>query len=95
MGGVDALFNRGTLGGLAVNDPVAGSGAEFNVLKCQSLEPRLGCGCVAFGDRLTFTPVLEIGVTDTCHELALGWRAKRDIRGNTRSLELSFEGRRR
>ena len=87
-GGVDALLGRRTLAGLAAND----NGDE---LERRRLELTLGYGFPALGDRFTSGPEIGFGLSDAAREYRLGWRLKRDMRGDPGSLELLIEGRRR
>jgi len=91
-GGADALLSRVTLDGLAAND---NSGSDDN-LKNRRLELKLGYGLSAFGDRFTWTPEAGVGLSDAGRDYSLGWRLVRRSRpGDTGSLDLSFEARRR
>ena len=88
-GGADALLGRGTLDGLAANDP-----GGNDDLKARRLEARFGYGFAAFGNRFTLTPEAGLGLSNADRDYSLGWRL---VRGGAdgRSLELSFEARRR
>ena len=96
-GGADALLARGTLEGLAANDPGSGSGAGGNDdLKSRRLELKLGYGFSAFGDRFTMTPEVGAGFSDTGRDYSLGWRlVRRSSGGDVGSLELAVEATRR
>ena len=87
-GGMDALFGRTTLEGLAANDDDGGA------LGSRRFEAALGYGFAAFGDRFTLTPEAGFGLADTGRELRAGWRL---VEGVSRGLarELSLEGARR
>ena len=82
----DALLSRTTLEGLAANDNGAGR---------RRLEARFGYGLSAFGDRFTLTPEVGLGLSDTGRDYSLGWRLKRDMRGDTGALEFSLDATRR
>ncbi len=92
-GGVDALFERNTLAGLAAND----NGQISDALAQRRFEMKLGYGLAAFGDRFTWTPEVGFGMSDTGHrDYGLVWRLVRDTRsGDIGSLEFAVEARRR
>ena len=88
-GGVDALFGRRTLAGLASDDD--------DDLGAHRLEARFGYGFPALGDRFTWTPEAGFALSDTSRDYTLGWRlVRRSLgrRGSPGSLKLSFEARR-
>ena len=87
-GGVDDLLERGTLAGLAAND-------DSDELQHRRLEVNLGYGFGAFGDRFTLTPQIGFGMSQGHREQSLGWRLRREMRGNTGALEFALEARRR
>ena len=88
-GGVGALLSRGTMAGLAAND----NGGDD--LRRRRLELKLGYGFAVLGDRFTSTPEIGVGLSDSGRDYRLGWRLKRDMRGDTGSLEFSLEATRR
>ena len=88
-GGADALLGRETVAGPAAND--SGDGGE---LRSRRLELKYGYGFSAFGDGFTSTPGIGMGLSDTGRDYSLGWRLTR-VAGDDRSLEFSFEARRR
>ena len=99
-GGADALLTRTALDGLASNDNGSGTGAGNgggDDLKSRRLELKLGYGFSAFGDRFTLTPEAGVGLSDTGRDYSLGWRLvlHPGAGGDSGSLELSFEARRR
>ena len=95
-GGAEALLERTTLEGLAVNDPGSEPEAGGNDLKSRRLEARFGYGFSAFGDRFTLIPEAGVGLSDAGRDMSLGWRLeRRPLPGDLGSLELSFEARRR
>ena len=70
-GGVDALYNRTTLEGLAANDD------GNDDLDNQRLELKLSYGLPAFGHRFSLTPELELGLYDSGRDYRIGWRLTR------------------
>ena len=93
-GGADALLSRGTLEGLAANDNGEGGNDE---LRNRRLELKAGYGLSALSDRFTWTPEAGVGLSDTGRDYSLGWKLVRGAGpgGDSGSLELSFEARRR
>ena len=89
-GGMNALLGRGTMAGLAAND----NGGEDD-LRRRRLELKLGYGFSVLGDRFTSIPEIGVGLSDSGRDYRLGWRLKRDMRGDTGSLEFSLEATRR
>ena len=88
-GGVDALFGRRTLAGLAADDDDDPGNHR--------LEARFGYGFPALGDRFTWTPEAGLSLWDTGRDYTLGWRLVRRSAGwagSPGSLELSFEASR-
>ena len=85
-GGMDALFGRPTLAGLAAND--SGSGLEN-----RRLELRMGYGFSAFGDRFTSTPEIGFAFGESHREYSLGWRLGLG-RSGVAPFEFNFETRR-
>ena len=69
-GGVDALYGRDTMAGLAAGD---GTGAA-DPLGRRSLEVRAGYGLPAFDGRFTGTPELGFRVSESGRDYSLGWR---------------------
>ena len=91
---LNALLERGTLEGLAVNDNGAGSGDEL--LANRRLELRFGYGVGTLGERFTATPEVGLGMSQAHRDYTLGWRLARDRReGDIGSMELTLEARRR
>ena len=88
-GGADALLSRTTLDGLAANDN------DDDDLKSRRLEIKLGYGFSVLGGRFASIPEIGMGLSDSGRDYRLGWRLKRDMRGDTGSLELSLEATRR
>ena len=88
-GGMDALFGRRTLAGLAANDNGSGGGE----LAQRRFETTLGYGLSAFGDRFTMTPEAGFGLSNAGSDYRLGWRLTRGGRHGG-SFELSIEARR-
>lgn len=87
--GMDALFERNTLAGLA-----AGDRGESDFAR-RRFEMKLGYGLAAFGGRFTTTPEIGFGFSGGRRDYSLGWRLVRDRRkGGIGSLELSLEARR-
>ncbi len=80
-GGVDALLARDDLAGLAAND---------NSWDRRRFEARLGYGVPAFGGRLTGTPEVALGLSDTGRDYALGWRLTPERQG-PRTFEFKVE----
>ena len=90
-GGLDALFERNTLAGLAAND----HGGSGDTLAQRRFEMKLGYGLAAFGDRFTSTPEIGFGMSNSHRDYSLGWRLVRDMRGDAGSLEFALEATRR
>ena len=86
-GGMDALLGHRHLGGLAAND----GGDE---LANRQLEARVGYGFGVFSDRFTATPEAGLALSDSHHELSLGWRLGL-LRSAPVSMELGLTGTRR
>ena len=74
--GMDALFERGTLAGLAAG----GIGGDGDALAQPGFEIRLGYGLAAFGDGFTSRPELGFGVSDVGRGYRVGWRLMREGR---------------
>ena len=94
-GGADALLGRGTMAGLAANDPASGSpgsGADDD-LENRRLELRMGYGFAAFGGRFAATPELGLGLSNGRRDYTLGWRLG-TVGGGTNAFEVRFEARR-
>ena len=86
-GGMDALFSRDTLTGLARADDADGPAAH-------QLDMRLGYGLAAFGGRFTATPEATLALGGERRGYGLGWRlAMRNDRGY--GLDLRLQGIRR
>ena len=86
-GGVNALFGRRTLEGLAAND-------DGHDLDRRRLEARLGYGFAVFEDRYTAIPELGLGLGNAGRELRLGWRLAERVSSGL-AFELGVEGTRR
>ncbi len=86
-GGVNALFGRESLAGLAANDNDA-------ALQNRRLELKLGYGFSALGDRFTSKPELGIGVGQGHRDYRLGWRFGMS-QGGPAALEFVLEASRR
>ena len=96
-GGMDALLGRGTMTGLAANDPGSGSGAGGggDDLANRRFEMRLGYGFSALGDRFTSTPEVGVGFSNGSRDYSLGWKLVREARaGDPGALELALEATR-
>ena len=88
-GGADALLDAASLAKLAANDN------GHNPYQ-RRLEAQFGYGFAALADSFTSTPEIAVGLSNTGRDYSLGWRLARRARsGNTGSLEISFEARRR
>ena len=91
-GGADALLARTTLEGLAAND----NGAGNDDLANRRLDLKFSYGVAALGGRVTWTPELGAGFSDTGRDLSLGWRLERAGSGGDGGwFGLSFEATRR
>ena len=77
-GGADALLGRETLAGLAANDNATPGG---------QLEAEFGYGFGVLGGRFTGTPHAGFGLTETGHDIRLGWRLSP---ARTDKLDLAF-----
>ena len=86
-GGADALLSRINLEGLAANND------EGNGLTHQRLELQLSYGFLAFGDRFTLTPELELGLYNSGRDYRIGWSLARLAEDG--SFDLSFDVTRR
>ena len=87
--GADALLDAASLAKLAANDT---GHSPYQ----RRLEARFGYGFAAFADSFTSTPEIAVGLSHTGRDYSLGWRLVRRARsGDTGSLELSLEVRRR
>ena len=64
-GGIEALFSRDTLAGLAANDESPAS---------QRLEVELGYGLAVFGGDFTGAPNAGVALTESGRDWRLGWR---------------------
>ena len=100
-GGMNAVFSRSTLEGLAAND-------DGDVLGRRRLEASLGygfavfrdrytttpeIGFAVFRDRYTTTPEIGLGLSDSDREVKLGLRLMRAARGEL-AFDVGVEGRR-
>ena len=84
-GGVDTLFGRSTVAGLAAND---------NDLRQRRFEVRFGYGIAAFSDRFTMTPEAGLALSTAGRDYNLGWRVSREGI-EAEALELRVEVTRR
>ena len=88
QGGVDALFGRTTLAGLAAND----NGDE---LLLRRLAARFGYGLPTLGDRFTATPEIAVGQSDAGRDYSLGCRlTPGGVAPDGFALELALKARR-
>ena len=87
-GGADALLGRRTLEGLAAND-------DRDELERRRLELKLGYGFPAFGGRFTSLPEARLAMSEGRREQSVGWRLRREMRGDRGALELALEARRK
>ena len=87
-GGMDALLARDTMAGLAVAEE---GGPEAQP---QRFEARLGYGLPAFGGRLTMTPEVGVGLSDSGADYTFGWRLAAERSGGM-SFEFGVEATRR
>ena len=86
-GGLDSLFSRPTMAGLAAND-------DEDAPQSRRLDARLGYGFPLLGDRLIGTPELGLGLSDTGRDYSLGWRLA-PARSQRAGFDLRLEGTRR
>ena len=86
-GGAEALLSRVNLEGLAANND------DQDRLKNQRLEVQLSYGLPAFGDRLTLTPELGLGLYDSGRDYRIGWNLTQPDAGE--SFQFSFDATRR
>ena len=86
-GGAEALLSRVNLEGLAANND------DQDRLKNQRLELQLSYGLPAFGDRLTLTPELGLGLYDSGRDYRIGWNLTQPDAGE--SFAFSFDATRR
>ena len=84
--GMDAIFEQGTLAGLA-----AGSiGGDGDTLAQRGFEIRLGYGLAAFGGGFTSRPELGFGLSNGQRDYSVGWRLMREGRyGGSLGLSLA------
>ena len=85
-GGMNAVFSRSTLEGLAAND-------DGDVLDRRRLEANLGYGFAVFRDRYTTIPEIGLGLSESDREVKLGLRLMRAARGEL-AFDVGVEGRR-
>ena len=83
--GVERLWSARDAGGLS---PGAGFEAE------RRLEGEVGYGLSLFGDRLTGTPNVGFGLSDTARDYRIGWRLTSAVRGNP-GFEVNLDATRR
>ena len=83
--GVNALFREGAPTRLAAKDTGGPDRRRF--------EAKFGYGTGAFGDRLTMTPELGIGLSDDSRDYGVGWRL--NPAGGGSSFELRLDATRR
>ena len=86
-GGAEALLSRVNLEGLAANND------DQDRLKNQRLELQLSYGLPAFGDRLTLTPELGLGLYNSGRDYRIGWNLTQPDAGE--SFAFSFDATRR
>ena len=86
-GGAEALLSRVNLEGLAANND------DLDRLKNQRLELKLAYGLPAFGDRLTLTPELGLGLYGSGRDYRIGWNLTQPDAGE--SFLFSFDATRR
>ncbi len=84
--GVNALFREGSPARLAASDAGGVDARRF--------EAKFGYGTGAFGDRLTMTPELGIGLSDGSRDYGVGWRLNPSA-GDRSSFELRLDATRR
>ena len=87
-GGADALPGRVTLEGLAANDATGNDHLEY-----RRLELQLGYDLPAFGDRLTLTPEVGLGLYESGRDYRIGWNLTQPDDGE--SFSSSFDATRR
>ena len=85
-GGAEALLSR-------VNLEVAANNDDLDHLKNQRLELQLSYGLPAFGDRLTLTPEVGLGLYDSGRDYRIGWNLTQPDAGE--SFLFSFDATRR
>ena len=86
-GGAEALLSRVNLEGLAANND------DQDGLRNQRLELQLSYGLPAFGDRLTLTPELGLGLYNSGRDYRIGWNLTQPDAGE--SFAFSFDATRR
>ena len=86
-GGAEALLSRVNLEGLAANND------DQDRLKNQRLDLQLSYGLPAFGDRLTLTPELGLGLYNSGRDYRIGWNLTQPDAGE--SFAFSFDATRR
>ena len=86
--GMDAIFEQGTLAGLATGD----IGGDGEILAQRGLEIRLGYGLAAFGGGFVSKPELGLGLSNGQRDYSVGWRLMREGRYGG-SFGLSLEAR--
>ena len=86
--GMDAIFEQGTLAGLAAG---ATSG-DGDTLAQRGFEIRLGYGLTAFGGGFVSKPELGLGLSNGQRDYSVGWRLMREGRYGG-SFGLSLEAR--
>ena len=89
-GGMEALYERGTLSGLGGDESAGGGSAPAR----PRFEMRLGYGLPVFGERFTGTPELGLGLSGARRDYRLGWRLTRESRSGA-PFHLILEAQRR
>ena len=84
--GVNALFREGSPARLVASDAGGVDARRF--------EAKFGYGTGAFGDRLTMTPELGLGLSDGSRDYGVGWRLN-PAAGDRSSFELRLDATRR
>ena len=74
--GMDAIFEQGTLAGLAAGD----TGGDGETLAQRGFEIRLGYGLSAFGGGFVSRPELGFGLSNGQRDYSVGWRLMREGR---------------
>ena len=91
-GGMDALLDRETLAGFAVNDDGNDAGSGFEA--SSRLTGELGYGLPAFGGGFTGTPNVGFGLSETGRDWRLGWRLTPE-RPSASGFEVTLDATRR
>ena len=91
--GTQRLWALPASSGLAAN-PVSGSGAGSGAEPTSRFDAEVGYGMALAGDRLTGTPNVGFGLSDTAREYRMGWRLTSAVRGDP-GFEVSLDATRR